>query len=64
MMFLALLAYSSVLRVSCTGQRHSSLANTLTLESSLTSLKISGFHLRKNRTHFQVGGGRRHGGDD
>lgn len=45
-------------------QRHSSLANTLTLESSLTSLKISGFHLRKNRTHFQVGGGRRHGGDD
>lgn len=45
MMFLALLAYSNVLRVSCTAQHQRSSVRHKPLETSRTSLKISGFHL-------------------
>lgn len=45
MMFLALLAYSNVLRVSCTAQHQRSPVRHDPLETSSTSLKISRFHL-------------------
>lgn len=49
MMFLALLAYSNVLRVSCTAQHQRSSVTHTPLETRRASLKISRFHLTGTR---------------
>lgn len=61
MMFLALLAYSSVLRVSCTETNNISHEFNKSVKAISDIITCSE---RDNATYFQVAGGRRHGGDD